>query len=106
MTQLVFGVLRRRKFDALVIPFMNRPPDKVQPEIWDVLHLALLLAFLTHIPPHAAVHESVELVGSFNAGGKGLSTASSVASRKRSPPISDSLRAWMPFPLRPANIGS
>ena len=34
----------------------------VQPRVWDVLHLgAFQLVFLTHVPKHAAVNETVEL---------------------------------------------
>jgi 16S rRNA (cytosine967-C5)-methyltransferase len=74
VTQLVFGVLRRRgTLDALITPFVNRPPHAVEPRVWDVLRLgAFQLAFLTQVPPHAAVHETVELarhVGSPTAKG-------------------------------------
>ena len=74
VTQLVFGVLRRRgSLDALLKPFINRPVEKVEARVWDVLHLgAYQLCFLTHVPPHAAVFESVELVGMFNPGAKGF----------------------------------
>ncbi|MCS6864839.1 MAG: transcription antitermination factor NusB [Gemmataceae bacterium] len=63
VTQLVCGVIRRRgTLDALVKPFIQRPPHTVEARVWDILRLgAFQLAFLTHIPPHAAVHESVEL---------------------------------------------
>lgn len=74
VTQLVFGVLRRRgTLDALLRPFIRTPLHAVQDRVWDVLHLgAFQLAFLTHVPKHAAVHESVELaahVGSPQAKG-------------------------------------
>jgi 16S rRNA (cytosine967-C5)-methyltransferase len=64
-TQLVYGVLRRRAtLDALLQPLSNRPRYRVHPAIWDILRLgAYQLVLLTHIPPHAAVHESVELAG-------------------------------------------
>ncbi|MBN9524144.1 16S rRNA (cytosine(967)-C(5))-methyltransferase RsmB [bacterium] len=63
VTQLVFGVVRRRAtLDALVRPFVNRAPSTVDDRLWDVLHLgAFQLAFLTHVPKHAAVNESVAL---------------------------------------------
>jgi 16S rRNA (cytosine967-C5)-methyltransferase len=62
-TQLVYGVLRRRaSLDALIRPYLVRPPHRVDPLLWDVLHLgAYQLAFLSHVPAHAAVNESVEL---------------------------------------------
>jgi 16S rRNA (cytosine967-C5)-methyltransferase len=63
LTQLVFGVIRRRgTLDALLKPFIQIPLHAVQPRVWDVLHLgAFQLVFLTHIPKHAAVNETVEL---------------------------------------------
>ncbi|HEX4611142.1 MAG TPA: transcription antitermination factor NusB [Urbifossiella sp.] len=74
VTQLVFGVVRRRAtLDALVRPFVKRAPNTVEDRLWDVLHLgAFQLAFLTHVPKHAAVNESVGLaahVGSPKATG-------------------------------------
>jgi len=74
VTQLVFGVIRRRgTLDALLKPFIQIPFHAVQPRVWDVLHLgAYQIAFLTHVPRHAAVNETVELathVGSPKAKG-------------------------------------
>jgi 16S rRNA (cytosine967-C5)-methyltransferase len=63
VTQLVFGVIRRSgTLDALLRPFIRIPLHAVQPQVWDVLRLgAFQLTFLTHVPRHAAVHETVEL---------------------------------------------
>src|SRR5262245_28101288 len=63
VTQLVNGVIRRKgALDALLKPFIQIPFHAVQPRIWDVLHLgAFQLCFLTHVPKHAAVNETVEL---------------------------------------------
>jgi len=63
LTTLVYGVLRRRgSLDAILRPFMSRPIAEVDPAVLDVLHLgAFQLAFLTHVPPHAAVYETVSL---------------------------------------------
>jgi 16S rRNA (cytosine967-C5)-methyltransferase len=63
LTQLVFGVIRRcGTLDALLKPFIQIPLHAVQPRVWDVLHLgAFQLVFLTHVPKHAAVNETVEL---------------------------------------------
>ena len=74
VTQLVFGVLRRKgTLDALLKPFIRTPLHAVQDRVWDVLHLgAFQIAFLTHVPRHAAVHETVELathIGSVQAKG-------------------------------------
>jgi 16S rRNA (cytosine967-C5)-methyltransferase len=61
--QLVYGVLRRKgTLDALLAPFMRTPFHAIQERVHDVLHLgAFQLAYLTHVPKHAAVHESVAL---------------------------------------------
>jgi 16S rRNA (cytosine967-C5)-methyltransferase len=74
VTQLVFGVMRRKgTLDALLKPFMRIPAHAVEPRVWDVLHLgAFQLAFLTQVPKHAAVNETVELaihIGSAKAKG-------------------------------------
>jgi 16S rRNA (cytosine967-C5)-methyltransferase len=63
-TQLTLGTIRRQAtLDALIRPFLQRPLDQVEPEIKDVLRLGTYqLALMGGIPPHAAVHESVELV--------------------------------------------
>jgi 16S rRNA (cytosine967-C5)-methyltransferase len=62
-TQLVYGVLRHRStLDALFRPFVRREPHQVEPWLWELLRLGTFqLALLTHIPPHAAIHETVEL---------------------------------------------
>jgi 16S rRNA (cytosine967-C5)-methyltransferase len=69
VTQLVFGVIRRRgTLDALLKPFIQIPFHAVQPRVWDVLHLgAFQLCFLTHVPKHAAVNETVELAAHVGA---------------------------------------
>jgi 16S rRNA (cytosine967-C5)-methyltransferase len=66
-TTLAYGVLRRRgTLDALVRPLIARPAHRVEPWLWDILHLgAFQLALLTHIPAHAALHETVELAAGF-----------------------------------------
>jgi 16S rRNA (cytosine967-C5)-methyltransferase len=71
VTQLVYGVLRRRgTLRALLEPLVNRPADKVETWLWEALFLgAYQLALLSHIPAHAAVHETVELAIAFNRPG-------------------------------------
>ena len=66
-TQLAYGVLRRRStLDALLRPLVTRRPHQVEPWLWDALRLgAFQLAVLSHIPPHAAIHETVELAAMF-----------------------------------------
>ena len=63
VTQLVFGTMRRLgTLDAILKPFIRTPLHAVEPRVWDALRLgAFQLAFLTHVPKHAAVHETVEL---------------------------------------------
>ena len=75
VTQLVMGVVRRKAtLDAILTPFVTRPPHAVEPRLWDILQLgAFQLVFLTHVPKHAAVHESVELASYIgNAKAKGF----------------------------------
>lgn len=62
-TQLAYGVLRRRgTLDNLLRPFVTRKQHEVESWLWDALRLgAYQLALLTHIPAHAALHETVEL---------------------------------------------
>jgi 16S rRNA (cytosine967-C5)-methyltransferase len=62
-TQLVYGVLRRRDtLDTLLGPLVARPRRDVEPWLWNALRLgAYQLVLLAHIPPHAALHETVEL---------------------------------------------
>jgi 16S rRNA (cytosine967-C5)-methyltransferase len=65
VTQLTYGVLRRRgTLDALLRPLSTRPRNRINPVVWEILRLgAYQLALLSHIPPHAALNESVELAG-------------------------------------------
>jgi 16S rRNA (cytosine967-C5)-methyltransferase len=66
-TELVYGVLRRRgTLDALLRPLMSRQPHHVEPWIQETLRVGLYqLALLSHVPAHAAVHETVELADRF-----------------------------------------
>lgn len=63
-TQIVLGVLRRRaQLDWLVSRVSNRPPEKMDPSVLRALRMgAFQTRFLTRIPAHAAVAESVDLV--------------------------------------------
>jgi 16S rRNA (cytosine967-C5)-methyltransferase len=73
-TQLAYGVLRRRgTLDALLRPLVTRPRHQVEPWLWETLRLgAFQLALLTHIPPHAALNETVELAGAYAPRTKGF----------------------------------
>lgn len=74
-TALAYGVLRRRAtLDALLRPLLQRQPQQVEPWLWEALRLgAFQVLFLTHIPSHAALHETVELAVAFRRpGAKGF----------------------------------
>ncbi|HXG11735.1 MAG TPA: transcription antitermination factor NusB [Gemmataceae bacterium] len=99
-TQLAYGVLRRRgTLDALLRPLVKRQPHQVEPWLWEALRLgAYQLALLTHIPPHAAIHETVELAALFGRPrGKGFlngvlrSCASLVTDERTAAPATDAL---------------
>jgi 16S rRNA (cytosine967-C5)-methyltransferase len=62
-TQLAYGTLRRRAtLLALLEPLVSRPRHQVEPWLWEALALgACQLALLSHVPAHAAIHETVEL---------------------------------------------
>ncbi len=74
-THLAYGVLRRRgSLDALLHPLIAREPHKVEPWLWDVLRIgAYQLVYLSHVPAHAALHETVELAAQWGRpGAKGF----------------------------------
>ncbi len=62
-TELVYGILRRRgSLDALLHALIDRPGQRINPVAWELLRLgAYQLIYLTHVPPHAAIYETVEL---------------------------------------------
>jgi 16S rRNA (cytosine967-C5)-methyltransferase len=74
-TQLAYGVMRRRgTLFALLRPLITRDPHKVEGWLWDVLGLgSFQLAFLEHVPAHAALNETVGLAERFGRpGAKGF----------------------------------
>src|SRR5262249_11415455 len=74
-TQLTYGVLRRRgTLDAVLRPLVQRQPHQVEPWLWDALRIgAFQLALLSHVPPHAAIYETVELASTYKRpGAKGF----------------------------------
>jgi 16S rRNA (cytosine967-C5)-methyltransferase len=74
-TLLAYGVLRRRgTLDALLRPLITRPLHRVEPWLWEALRLGTFqLTLMTHVPPHAAIHETVELAADFGRpGAKGF----------------------------------
>src|SRR6188472_3937748 len=60
-TELAYGTLRRRgSLDALLHSLIDRPRLQVHPIAWELLRLgAYQLVYLTHVPPHAAIYETV-----------------------------------------------
>ncbi len=62
-TELVYGTLRRRgSLDALIAAHTDRPRERIAAEVWELLRLgAYQLVYLSHVPPHAAIYETVEL---------------------------------------------
>jgi 16S rRNA (cytosine967-C5)-methyltransferase len=73
-TELVYGTLRRRgSLDTLVQAHTDRPRQRIANEVWELLRLgAYQLVYLSHVPPHAAIYETVELakaVGQAKAAG-------------------------------------
>jgi 16S rRNA (cytosine967-C5)-methyltransferase len=62
--ELVMGVLRwRSRLDDAIAATVSRPLKKLDAEVLNALRLAAYqLHFLSRVPPHAAINESVELV--------------------------------------------
>ena len=62
--ELVMGVLRwRSRLDDAIAAAASRPLKKMDTEVLNALRLATYqLQFLTRVPPHAAINDSVELV--------------------------------------------
>ncbi|PIK94421.1 16S rRNA methyltransferase [Synechococcus sp. 60AY4M2] len=63
VSELVYGITRRRRtLDALIDCFARRPAHQQPLDLRLILYLGFYqLAFLDHIPPRAAIHTSVEL---------------------------------------------
>ncbi len=74
-THLAYGVTRRRgTLDFLLHALVTRRPHEVEPWLWDALRLgAYQLLFLSHVPAHAALNETVELASRWGRpGAKGF----------------------------------
>lgn len=61
--ELAFGAVRREiTIEFLLRKLIQRAPDEIEPPLKSILALGVYqLLFADHIPPHAAVHETVEL---------------------------------------------
>jgi 16S rRNA (cytosine967-C5)-methyltransferase len=76
-SQLVFGVLRfQGQLDFLLEFFGRRTPGELELPVLIALRLGIYqIRYLDRIPPHAAVHESVELVKRHSRAAAGLANA-------------------------------
>ncbi len=62
-TELVYGVCRhQRALDAAIAGHASRPPERLDPEVRAALRLGAYQLLFMRMKPHAAVHETVELV--------------------------------------------
>lgn len=62
-TEMAYGITRRlASIDALIEACCDRPREMVQDGLWRLMRMGVYqLAWLNSIPPHAAIHETVEL---------------------------------------------
>jgi 16S rRNA (cytosine967-C5)-methyltransferase len=62
--EVTLGVLRfRSQLDFLMERYSGRPAERLDPEVRIALRMGIYQArYLERVPPHAAIHESVELV--------------------------------------------
>jgi 16S rRNA (cytosine967-C5)-methyltransferase len=61
-TEIVYGIVRRQAtLDSLIEPHLKRPRHKIEQALWTFLQMGVYqLVFLTSVPDHAAVYETVE----------------------------------------------
>ncbi|MCH7989540.1 MAG: 16S rRNA (cytosine(967)-C(5))-methyltransferase RsmB, partial [Planctomycetes bacterium] len=61
-TEIVYGIVRRRvTLDSLIEPHLQRPRQKIEDALWTFMQMGVYqLVFLTSVPAHAAVYETVE----------------------------------------------
>lgn len=99
MSEIAIGTLRwRAALDHLVGQFTRRSLDHLDPEVLTVLRLAIYqLAYLTRVPPSAAVNEAVDLVR--NARKKSAAGLVNAVLRK----VAEH-RGNLPLPQRPDSI--
>ncbi len=76
-TEIVYGVLRRqRTLDRTLRPFCRRPLAKLDAPVRVALRIALYqCAYLDSVPPHAAVHRTVEALKRQRPRATGLANA-------------------------------
>ena len=70
LSELVYGILRRRlTLDCIIAAYSREPISRIEPDCISVLRLGLYqLLFLGGVPPFAAISESVDLLGHHHAG--------------------------------------
>jgi len=75
--QIVFGCLRfQAQLDFLLEHYSKRAPGQLEPALRIALRMGIFqLRYLDRIPPHAAVHEMVELVKQGKRAAAGLTNA-------------------------------
>jgi len=61
--EIINGVVRRKAtVDALLSPHVRRPRHRIEDALWTLLQIGTYqLVFLSAVPPHAAVNETVKL---------------------------------------------
>jgi 16S rRNA (cytosine967-C5)-methyltransferase len=60
--ELSAGVVRRMlTLDSLLAPHVHRPRASIEPGLWTLLQMGVYQLVFLHTPPHAAVHETVQL---------------------------------------------
>jgi 16S rRNA (cytosine967-C5)-methyltransferase len=71
-TELAYGTLRRRgTYDAVLSACVDRPLEKVDPPVLDVLRLGAHQLLAMRVPSHAAVSATVELARAVVGEGRG-----------------------------------
>ncbi|GLI28815.1 methyltransferase [Agromyces rhizosphaerae] len=67
-TELTYGTLRMSGYyDRIIAIAADRPVDRIDPAVLDVLRLGTHQLLATRVPTHAAVNESVDLVRAMGA---------------------------------------
>ena len=62
-SEIAYGVVRRQAtLDALLEPQVTRPRQRVEDALWTLMRIGAYQLVFTAVPPHAAVHETVEVV--------------------------------------------
>jgi 16S rRNA (cytosine967-C5)-methyltransferase len=61
-TEIVYGIVRQQAtLDALIEPHLQRPRHKIEDALWTFMQMGVYqLVFLTSVPDHAAVYETVD----------------------------------------------